>query len=484
MLRRTSRHVPRHTSYRVAPAKSARLQAVAAESAVSHHENAQTVDKQTGDAQTGDVQSRDAQTENVQHENVRFAEPQSGQSGQSGKRFVELQPVEPQSGKWSVEPPLESQSRNQPVEPQPETQTRALPEASSLQSPTHTEQDVLIPSSATSHNRSNRNLHPLSLSFAQATDITDVIAKRRRLQQSLIVMRVLTGMLIIAAIVVAGFPIVLQLHSAARLSDTSTIAAQRVAGWPYPQAKEALAAARAYNKRLAISGQPVLGEAVDPFSTNQGASKAKGKDSVSAKDSEYQALLDAGDGVMGTIRIPQISVDLPIYHGTSEKALASGAGHLYGTSLPVGGKSTHSVITGHRGLVNAMMFTRLDELKAGDFFYIEVMGQTLGYEVDRISVIEPDDTSLLRITPGEDRVTLMTCTPYGINTQRLLVSGHREPIPVPAPDPRDLHDARTLAILTVIVGTLGGWLIVAMLRCIRRMPWRVVRHATFWPQLW
>lgn len=444
MLRRTSRHVPRHTAYRVAPAKSARLQAVAAESAVSHHENAQ---------------ARDAQTENV-----RFAEPQS---------------------------------RNQPVEPQSEAQTGMFLKTSSLRSTTHAEPDALILSSATSRNcsrgdrnrhddrnRGNRNLHPRSLSFAQATDITDVIAKRRRLQHSLIIMRVLTVLLIIAAIVVAGFPIMLQSQSAARLSDTSTIAARRVAGWPYPQAKEALAAARAYNKRLAISGQPVLGEAVDPFSTNQGASKAKGKDSVSAKDSEYQALLDAGDGVMGTIRIPQISVDLPIYHGTSEKALASGAGHLYGTSLPVGGKSTHSVITGHRGLVNAMMFTRLDELKAGDFFYIEVMGQTLGYEVDRISVIEPDDTSLLRITPGEDRVTLMTCTPYGINTQRLLVSGHREPIPVPAPDPRDLHDARTLAILTVIVGTLGGWLIVAMFRCIRRMPWRVVRHAAFWPQLW
>ena len=444
MLRRTSRHVPRHTAYRVAPAKSARLQAVAAESAVSHHENAQ---------------ARDAQTENV-----RFAEPQS---------------------------------RNQPVEPQSEAQTGMFLKTSSLRSTTHAEPDALILSSATSRNcsrgdrnrhddrnRGNRNLHPFSLSFAQATDITDVIAKRRRLQHSLIIMRVLTVLLIIAAIVVAGFPIMLQSQSAARLSDTSTIAARRVAGWPYPQAKEALAAARAYNKRLAISGQPVLGEAVDPFSTNQGASKAKGKDSVSAKDSEYQALLDAGDGVMGTIRIPQISVDLPIYHGTSEKALASGAGHLYGTSLPVGGKSTHSVITGHRGLVNAMMFTRLDELKAGDFFYIEVMGQTLGYEVDRISVIEPDDTSLLRITPGEDRVTLMTCTPYGINTQRLLVSGHREPIPVPAPDPRDLHDARTLAILTVIVGTLGGWLIVAMFRCIRRMPWRVVRHAAFWPQLW
>ena len=103
-------------------------------------------------------------------------------------------------------------------------------------------------------------------------------------------------------------------------------------------------------------------------------------------------------------------MDLPIYHGTSESALASGTGHLYGSSLPVGGESTHSVITGHRCLVEAMMFTRLDEMKVGDYFYIDVMGETLGYRVDRIEVIEPDDTSRLKIVEGEDRVTLMTCT--------------------------------------------------------------------------
>ena len=166
-------------------------------------------------------------------------------------------------------------------------------------------------------------------------------------------------------------------------------------------------------------------EAVDPFSSAQGGSHAKGEDSAASKDKEYQSQLDSGNGVMGTIKVPSVSIELPIYHGTSEEALASGAGHLYGTSLPVGGDSTHSVITGHRGLVEALMFTRLDEVKKGDFFYIEVMGETLGYEVDRITVIEPDDTSQLGITPGEDRVTLMTCTPYGVNTHRLLVSGTR-----------------------------------------------------------
>lgn len=115
-----------------------------------------------------------------------------------------------------------------------------------------------------------------------------------------------------------------------------------------------------------------------------------GSASASSADAEYRSLLDSGGGVMGTIHIPKISVRLPIYHGTSESALASGVGHLYGSSLPVGGKSTHAVLTGHRGLVEAAMFTRLDEMRVGDYFYIEVMGRTLGYQVDRITVIEPE----------------------------------------------------------------------------------------------
>ncbi|RSX50986.1 sortase [Bifidobacterium goeldii] len=313
--------------------------------------------------------------------------------------------------------------------------------------------------------------------FAQATNIADIVAERRRLKRSLMIMRAFIILLVTAALIVGGFPVVWQFQSAAQLAGTSGQAASQVAGWPYPRAKEALVAARAYNKRLAKSGQPVLGEAIDPFSAHEGASQAKGEDSAASKDKEYQSLLNADHEIMGAIRIPKISVDLPIWHGTSEEALASGAGHLYGTSLPVGGQSTHSVITGHRGLVSAMMFTRLDEMQVGDFFYIEVMGETLGYEVDRISVIEPDDTSQLRIVPGEDRITLMTCTPYGVNTQRLLVSGHREPIPVPAPDPNDLYDAKTLTILTVVIGVVGGWLMVAVVRRVRYMPWRVMRHA-------
>ena len=316
-------------------------------------------------------------------------------------------------------------------------------------------------------------------SFAAAIDTTDILTERRRLMRNLIIMRVVTILLLVAAIAVAGFPLALQFHSGMELAKTTASSAKAVSGWPYPQAEDALKAARAYNAKLAQSGQPVLGEAADPFTAAAGGSHASGDDSASKKDKEYQSLLDSGNGVMGAVKVPKQSIDLPIYHGTSEEALASGAGHLYGSSLPVGGKSTHAVITGHRGLVDAMMFTRLDEVKQGDFFYIEVMGETLGYKVDRISVILPTDTSKLKIVPGEDRVTLMTCTPYGVNTHRLLISGHRVSIPVPAPEPNDVHDARNIGIGTGLVVLLVGW--VALLPWRRRNEMRIMRHAAFWP---
>ncbi|WP_329779176.1 class C sortase [Bifidobacterium longum] len=315
--------------------------------------------------------------------------------------------------------------------------------------------------------------------FDEVIDISDLVAERRRLQRNLWAMRIITIVLLIAAIAVACFPLALQFESDRNLAATTATTAKEVAGWPYPQAEDKLTAARAYNKKLAESGQPILGEAVDPFAAAQGGSQASGEDSASKKDKEYQSLLNTGNGVMGTIKVPKQSINLPFYHGTSEEALASGAGHLYGTSLPVGGKSTHSVITGHRGLVEALMFTRLDEVKEGDFFYIEVMGETLGYKVDRISVILPDDTSKLKIVPGEDRVTLMTCTPYGVNTHRLLISGHRVAIPMPAPEPNDVLDARNIA-LGVGLGILAaGLFIIWLARCHKAA--RIIRHGAFWP---
>lgn len=143
-------------------------------------------------------------------------------------------------------------------------------------------------------------------------------------------------------------------------------------------------------------------------------------------DDEYWRLLDvAGNGVMGTIEIPKIQVRLPIYHGTGETELQNGIGHLYGTSLPVGGSGTHSVLSGHRGLPSALLFTDLDQLQAGDRFGLHVLGETLAYEVDQVLVVEPTDVSSLLPEEGSDYCTLVTCTPYGVNTQRLLVRGHR-----------------------------------------------------------
>ncbi|WP_420837377.1 class C sortase [Bifidobacterium avesanii] len=292
-------------------------------------------------------------------------------------------------------------------------------------------------------------------------DTTDLMRRIHRLRHRLIALRSVSVTLCVVAVCVVCYPLAMQLRSDIALAALSQQVSENVAGWPYPQAEEALAAARAYNERLAQSGQPVLGEVADPFSTTSGASGASGADdTISSRDEEYQSLLDAGDGVMGTVRVPSVSIELPIYHGTSEAVLAQGAGHLYGTSLPVGGESSHSVITGHRGLVSALMFTRLDEVHEGDFFYVEVMGETLGYRVDRISVILPDDVSQLKVEQGIDRMTLMTCTPYGVNTHRLLISGTRVTIPDPAPEPSNVPDARE-TILRVALGVLGvGWLLV------------------------
>ena len=141
---------------------------------------------------------------------------------------------------------------------------------------------------------------------------------------------------------------------------------------------------------------------------------------------EYEALLCISDnGVIGYVEIPRLECALPIFHGTDESVLQLGVGHLEGTSLPVGGDSTHTVISGHRGLPSAKLFTDLDQMETGDIFYLRVLDQTLAYMVDQITVVQPYEIDALQIQEGEDQCTLVTCTPYGINTQRLLVRGHR-----------------------------------------------------------
>lgn len=143
-------------------------------------------------------------------------------------------------------------------------------------------------------------------------------------------------------------------------------------------------------------------------------------------DEIYYSQLDlTGTGIMGSLEIPKISVNLPIYHGTDKEVLAEGVGHLQGTSLPVGGNNTHSALSGHRGLPSAKLLVRLDEMEEGDYFFVKVGEENMAYKVCEIQVVEPDDTSKLEIVAGKDLVSLITCTPYGLNTHRLIVTGTR-----------------------------------------------------------
>lgn len=156
------------------------------------------------------------------------------------------------------------------------------------------------------------------------------------------------------------------------------------------------------------------------------ALQSKGYYLTDTQKADYEVKLNINnDGIMGVIEIPGIHVELPIYHGSSEQVLQVAAGHLDWTSLPVGGESSHCVLSGHSGLPSAKLFTDLDKLALGDTFMLHVLNKTLTYEVDQILIVNPQDTSALQIVEGEDYCTLVTCTPYGINTHRLLVRGHR-----------------------------------------------------------
>lgn len=147
-----------------------------------------------------------------------------------------------------------------------------------------------------------------------------------------------------------------------------------------------------------------------------------------AASEDYEAQLNpTGDGTMGYVEIPKINVYLPIFHGTSVSTLERGVGHLLGSSLPVGGESTHAILTGHSGMASQKMFTDLAQLEIGDIFYLHILNETLAYQVDDINTVLPYDTTYLQITQGQDYCTLVTCTPVGINTHRLLVRGSRIP---------------------------------------------------------
>ncbi|MBO5129478.1 MAG: class C sortase [Oscillospiraceae bacterium] len=158
------------------------------------------------------------------------------------------------------------------------------------------------------------------------------------------------------------------------------------------------------------------------------ATDAYSKEAILSASEDYGHQLNvAGDGIMGYIEIPTINVNLPIYHGTGSDSLERGVGHLLGSSLPVGGESTHAILTGHSGMASQKMFTDLVQVEVGDVFYLHILNETLAYQVRELNTVLPHDTSLLGISSGEDLCTLITCTPYGINTHRLLVTGNRIP---------------------------------------------------------
>lgn len=159
-----------------------------------------------------------------------------------------------------------------------------------------------------------------------------------------------------------------------------------------------------------------------------GTADAYSEEALVSAAEDYDSQLDiAGNGIMGYVGIPKIQVNLPIYHGTDAEVLDRGVGHLLGSSLPVGGKNTHTILSGHSGMASQKMFTDLEQLSPGDIFYLNVLNETLAYQVTEINTVLPYETDLLGIVPGEDLCTLVTCTPYGVNTHRLLVRGYRIP---------------------------------------------------------
>lgn len=205
----------------------------------------------------------------------------------------------------------------------------------------------------------------------------------------------------------AAYPLIASINNERTQSLVQTEYEEKLHQLDTSEIDAALAAARKYNKTI---------------STVQ----IEDIDKIKADLPPYEDLLNlANNGIMGYIMIPAINIDLPIYHGTTGAAMEKGAGHMEGTSLPVGGVGTHAVISAHSGMASAKLFTDLDKLKLGDMFFITVCNQKLAYEVDNIAVVEPTDIDLIRIDTQQDYVTLLTCTPYGVNTHRLLVRGHR-----------------------------------------------------------
>lgn len=191
---------------------------------------------------------------------------------------------------------------------------------------------------------------------------------------------------------------------------------------------------------------------------------------IASSDLEYENLLNISDDVMAYITIPVCDIRLPIRHGCGEDVLQKSAGHIPESSLPIGGENTHAVITAHRGLPSAKLFTNIDSLKEGDLFFIHGVDETLAYKVDQIKVVLPDDISYLQITPGKDYVTLVTCTPYGINTHRLIVRGERTEY-IREVEEEQVADAKkkyNKTVILYVIGIIAAILVMLIVYLIRK----------------
>ncbi|SPT52926.1 Sortase (surface protein transpeptidase) [Actinomyces bovis] len=263
--------------------------------------------------------------------------------------------------------------------------------------------------------------------------------RRRRLRVAAPLLLVLLGVLVLL------YPVIATQHNNADQQRLASMYSARLESMGPDVLTQKISAAEAYNEHLEAS--PIL----DPWLDSQRPDTPRYQ--------EYLSQLDL-DEVMGRVTIPSIHADLPIYHGTQPSTLAKGIGHLFGTSLPVGGTSTHSVLTGHTGLGTATIFDNLVDVKQGDAFYVAVAGRTLKYQVVNIQVVLPTETNSLNEVAGRDLITLITCTPYGVNSHRLLVTGERVPMD-PAAAAQDASKALPapmqtwqIAIIWVVVGVL------------------------------
>lgn len=261
--------------------------------------------------------------------------------------------------------------------------------------------------------------------------------------------------LLIVVVFVAGlsfllYPTVSNLWNQAHQSRAIATYTEQVEKLDDSSNKEMLKVARKYNKELL---------------------KKADHWKLSKKDKKkYESLLDvSGTGIMGYIEIPKIDCSLPVYHGTDEGALQIAIGHLEGSSLPVGGKSSHCVLSGHRGLPSARLFTDLDQMEEGDTFILNILGHKLAYEVDQIKVVLPEEMSDLEIQEGKDLCTLVTCTPYGINTHRLLVRGHRvKYVETKVQEQKEVSKSKTDTRLVIAGAVAGAVVLFIIIFAVRR----------------